>query len=80
MGQLNDLISEAKRATIIAVARRRHCEHIRLSSFKPHDWWHMASVQAQHAEMDACHARLALRRYLRRAGLPADSPLVPKHP
>ena len=80
MGQLNDLIREAKRATIIEVARKRHKEHMLHSSFKPHEWWSKAATQAGHAEMDACQARIRLRRYLRLAGLPTDSPLVPQRP
>ena len=80
MGQLHDLIRAAKRATIIEVARKRHKEHMLKSSFKPWEWWSKAAIQAAHAEMDACQARIALKRYLRKQGLPTDSPLVPQRP
>lgn len=80
MGRLNDLIRAAKRATIIEVARKRHLDHIRNSTGKNSWWWHWAAVIAHRSEVEAANARLQLRRYLRQAGLPADSPLVPQRP
>lgn len=80
MGQLNDLIRAAKRATIIEVARKRHAEHVKNSVGKSSWWWHWSSIQATKAAAEAAMIRIQLRRYLRRKGLPTDSPLVPRTP
>lgn len=80
MGQLNDLIREAKRATIIEVARKRHKERMLASTGKPILYYHWARFFERIAELDGARARILLKRYLRKTGLPTDSPLVPQRP
>lgn len=80
MGQLNDLLRAAKRATIIEVARKWHKEKMLQSVGKPLLYYHWASFFERGAAIEGARHRTMLRRYLRQKGLPTNSPLVPRTP